>query len=115
MHALALSHIVFALFVFAIGIRTAFAVNFYGLPNPLGQGCDYLNCLLGRIYDFIFVLATPATLIMALVGGFQMMLSAGNPESFKKGRKTLIYAVIGFAVVLLAKGITSVIQSFLSG
>jgi hypothetical protein len=49
---------------------------------------------------------------MVLIGGFQMITSAGNPEKFKSGRNTILDAVAGFAVVLLAKGVSVGIQSF---
>ena len=64
---------------------------------------------------FIFWdVAIPLCTIMALVGAFQMMTSGGNPEKASQGRKTLMYAAIGFAVALIASGITGIIQSILN-
>jgi hypothetical protein len=51
---------------------------------------------------------------MALVGGFQLMTSAGNPEKASQGRKTLLYAAIGFGVVLIAGGLAKLLQSILN-
>jgi hypothetical protein len=48
---------------------------------------------------------------MVLWGGFQMMTSAGDPEKFSTGRKTIVYAAVGFFVVLLANSVATVIQS----
>ena len=81
------------------------------LPNPLGVST--FNEVLAKIITFLIEIAIPLTAIMALVGGFQMITAAGNPEKFATGRKTLMYAAIGFAVVVLAGGIVSIIKDLL--
>ena len=39
-------------------------------------------------------------LLMFIWGGFQMIFSGGSEERIKKGRDTLLWAVIGMAVIL---------------
>ena len=68
-----------------------------------------------RIISNLVVIAIPITSIMVLVGAFQILTSAGDPEKAKKGRNTILYAVIGFAFVLLAEGVSFIIQDVLSG
>lgn len=84
-----------------------------GLTNPLGSSCTSLTCPASRVVNLLFTIAIPLCAIMVLVGGFQMMMSAGNPEKFSKGKKTLVYAAIGFAVVLIAGSVATLIQNFL--
>jgi hypothetical protein len=48
---------------------------------------------------------------MVLWGGFKMMTSSGDPEKFSSGKKTLLYAAVGFVVVLLANSVVSIIGS----
>jgi len=48
-----------------------------------------------------------------LIGGFQMITAAGNAEKFSSGRKTILYAAIGFAVVLAAKAVVVLIKNIL--
>lgn len=95
--------------------QSAFAQNPGGgpvtLPNPLGVST--FQGVTAQISNFLLVIAIPLVAIMALVGGFQMITSVGNPEKFASGRKTLVYAIIGFAVVLLAGGIVQIIKSIL--
>ena len=78
------------------------------LPNPLS--CADASCVVTKIINFIFVLATPICAIMVLWGGFEMMTSAGDPEKFSTGRNTILYAAVGFVVVLLANSVASIIQ-----
>ena len=80
------------------------------LTNPIG--CGTFGCVVTNVINFLITIAIPLCAIMVLIGGFQMITSAGNPEKFKSGRNTILYAVAGFAVVLLAKGVSVGIQSF---
>jgi hypothetical protein len=83
------------------------------LPNPLSA--NSFQQVVANISNFLLIIAVPLVTIMALVGGFQMITAGGEPEKFANGRKTLTYAVIGFAVVLLAGGIAQIIKNFLTG
>jgi len=84
-------------------------------PNPLGANCNNLSCPLATITSFLFTIAIPLCGIFVLVGGFQMMTAAGNPEKFSKGKKTILYAVIGFVVVLLAGSVATLIKNTFGG
>lgn len=104
--------------VLSVGIgvllQPAVAAPTFGgiLTNPLGPGCGFA-CLVGKVADFLLKVAVPLAAIMVLVGGFQMITAAGNPEQFSKGKKTLLYAAIGLVVVLAANGIESLIRDVL--
>jgi hypothetical protein len=92
---------------------TAFADSVV-LTDPLGGAT--LPQVLTNVINFLSTtIAIPLTVIMVLIGAFQMMTSAGNPEKFTKGRTTLLYAAIGFAVALLASGVTTLISNILQG
>jgi Type IV secretion system pilin len=81
------------------------------LPNPLGSQSSFTSVVANVTGFLLNDIAIPLTAIMALVGGFQMITAAGDPEKFSSGRKTLTYAVIGFVVVLLASSVVSIIKS----
>jgi hypothetical protein len=85
------------------------------LVNPLGSSCNDLSCPLNLIIDFLFTIAIPLCAIMVLIGGFYMVTSSGDPAKVTKGRKTILYAAGGFAVILLAKGVSTLITSFFTG
>lgn len=79
------------------------------ITNPLA--CGDINCFLSKITNFVLFLAAPIASIMVLVGGFMMITAGGDPEKFSKGKKTLLYAAIGFVVVLLANAVAPLIES----
>lgn len=80
------------------------------LKNPLG--CNDFGCVATRLIDGLFTISIPIVSVMVLVGGFQIMFASGDPEKFKTGRKTIVYAAVGFAVIILAKGVVLIIQDF---
>lgn len=67
----------------------------------------FLNKVLSRLNEILI----PIVALMILIGGFQMLFSQGNPETFKKGQKTILYAVVGYAVILLFQGVAYIISS----
>jgi hypothetical protein len=50
---------------------------------------------------------------MVVIGGFQLMTAAGEPAAVSKGKKTILYAAIGLAVLLLADQIYPFIKQIL--
>ena len=80
------------------------------LFNPLGKDCDLL-CVAGKIINVLIVVSFPIASIMVLWGGFQMMTAGGDPEKFKSGRMTILYAAIGLVVVLVAQSVPGLIRS----
>ena len=90
------------------------------LTNPLCTG-GQANCqnstatgLIKNIVGWIFTLATPIAVGMIIVGALQMVTAAGSEDKFSTGKRTVLYAVIGYAIILIGWGITSIIQSLLS-
>ncbi len=79
------------------------------LSNPLGV--DNLQTVLERAVPLVIPLAASVVTIMVLYGAFLMLFSAGNEEKVSQGRKTILYAAIGFFVVLVASSIPALIRS----
>ncbi len=82
------------------------------LDNPAGS--DTIEGLVHNITSALVIIATPIVAIMILIGAFQILFAAGDPEKFKRGKKTILYTVIGYAIILVASGITSIINNVLS-
>lgn len=67
------------------------------LPNPLG--ITSVPVLIGRIIKGALGIVGSLALLMFVYGGFVWMLSGGNSEKVQTGRKTLVWAAIGLAVI----------------
>lgn len=82
------------------------------IPSPFsGTIIDVLDKIIG----FLVAIAVPITVIMILIGAFQMLTSGGNAETFRKGTKTVMFAVIGLAVVLLGRGVITLVRELITG
>ncbi len=83
------------------------------LPNPFG--IYTIPDLIDRIIKALIVIAIPLVALMVMWGAFLIITSAGNPAKAKKGGMVILWAAIGFGVLLLANGVTSIIESILWG
>ena len=54
--------------------------------------------------------ATPLVAVFVTIGALQMLFAGGNSEKFKRGQKTVLYAAIGFALALIASGVTALFE-----
>ncbi len=84
------------------------------IENPLGETTTIAG-LVDNIATFLIQIGIPITTIMILVAAIQFMFAGGSEKRVTTARQTLTYAVIGLGVLLLAKGVSSVITSFLGG
>lgn len=81
------------------------------LINPLGDRT--IIQIINDILDFLIYLSVPLLALMILVGGFQILMARESAEKVKNGFNTIKYAVIGFVVILISKGIALVILNIL--
>ncbi len=94
---------------FAIPTPSAVAQTGPSLPNPLGQNEDntpisLLDVLL-RVMQIALAAVDIFALFMFIMGGFQLLISAGNPERIKKAKDTLVWATLGILVITLSYSI----------
>lgn len=102
--------------VFAQGPTSPAGGGAINLPNPLHCPTDpQITCVAQKIISGLLVITTPIVIIMVLIGAFQILAAGGNPEMVTKGRKTILYAVVGYAIVLVAQGLTFIIREALGG
>ncbi|MEK7519216.1 MAG: hypothetical protein AAB565_00290, partial [Patescibacteria group bacterium] len=78
------------------------------IKNPLKA--DTFEKLILNIVNFIFTLALPIVVIMIIVGGFMFVTAAGEPAKIQQGKQLILWAVIGLIVILLAKGMITLIK-----
>ena len=82
------------------------------IPNPLGSGTG-ISTIITRVTDFIFSLGLAIAVIVFLVGGFQYLFSFGSEQKTTQARKTLMYGAIGTIIMLVGRGITTLIASII--
>lgn len=73
-----------------------------GLPDVQAS-----ESTLNNVLDTVFFAAGALAVVFIIVGGFQYVTSAGNPDKAKKAWQTMLYAFIGLIVAISAFAITN--------
>lgn len=74
------------------------------LPNPLGKNVNLMEVML-RVMQIALAGVDIFALFMFILGGFEFLISAGNPNMIKKAKDTLLWATIGILVITLSYSI----------
>ena len=85
------------------------------IDNPLGSGGKDIPTLIGTIATWLLGIGTVLATIVVLWAAFLFMTSGGSQTRVTQARQTLLYAIIGLAVLMLADGVALLIQNFLKG
>ena len=91
----------------ALSATRASAIN---LPNPLGVGT--VHDLLNKIIDGLMLFSVPIVVGVIVWGAYLIMFGGANEENIEKGKHAILYAVVGYGIILLAKGIELIIRDF---
>lgn len=81
--------------------------------RPAGQAVKKLSFLqvTNRIANWMITLVSSLAVTALIIGGFMMIISAGDETRLETGKTIFTYSLIGLAVTLMAYGIIATIQS----
>ena len=83
-------------------------INFV-IPNPV-RGFDNLPDLIVALLEIVMLIATPIIAIMLIYTGYLFVTAKGDIKKIGEAKQTLLYAVIGAAIILGAEIIAKAIQ-----
>ena len=86
-----------------------------------GQTISFSNPLSGKTFADVakavamalVAFGIPILVIMIIWGAFQLITSGGDPAKVSAGKKTLLWAAVGFIILLLAEEIPATIEALL--
>ena len=70
--------------------------------EPVGGGGDTLKADITAILSGIIAALGLVAVVVMIIGGVQYMTSAGDATKVEKGKKTILYGLIGLIVCALA-------------
>jgi len=85
--------------------------SFWGLENPLNA--DSFTELLENIIDWITTIGILIAIIMIIYSGYLFMTSGGSDEKVSNAKKSLIWSLVGLAVLIMGKNFISLIKDIL--
>lgn len=93
--------------------RVMAAANPYELPNPLG--IKTVPELTNRVINGILGVVGAVALLYMVWGGITWMTSRGNAESIKKGKDTIVWGILGLAMIFSSYVIISFVIEIMAG
>ncbi len=95
----------------ALGKKTVDVKNTLKLDNQ--KTFKDAEGFLGGVIDLLVKMVGLAAFVFLMIGGFRMVVAAGNDNEIQKAKSMIQYAVIGLVVALLAYIIVSTVQGVL--
>ena len=90
------------------------AVDFNTIINQALPTFKFKTATLGEIISaflpYIFVLSGLVLFVFLILGGFELLLSAGNPEKAKAAQGKITSALVGFIIVFVAYWLTQILE-----
>ena len=83
--------------------------------EPIFSSGEELLNMLDTIADWAFAILLGVAALVLIVGGIQFITAQGDSTKIATARQWLIWALVGVAVGVAAKGLVAVIRSILGG
>jgi hypothetical protein len=77
-------------------------LNLNGLPHAEANG-NAVQTVLSIVIGVVGALC----LLFITIGGFRYILSEGDPQAISKAKSTVVYALVGLVVVIMAEAIVA--------
>jgi hypothetical protein len=79
--------------------------NAYGAPQ-INSLADVLR-IVGNVVLIVMTMAGSLAVIFIIVGGIWYVVSLGSPSRIERAKNTIMYAVIGLILVIIAEAIVT--------
>jgi len=83
------------------------------LPNFSAGATTTPGQIIGKVLPYIYYGSGFAVLLYAVLGGFEVMISQGDPKKIASGREKITYAIIGFIILFIAYAVVRLIGMIL--
>ncbi len=66
--------------------------------------------IISKLLPYLFVLAGLGLLVFLILGGFQLMVSGGDPKATEQAKGKITGAVIGFIIIFISYWLVQILQ-----
>jgi hypothetical protein len=81
----------------------------FSIANPV-RGFSTIDGIIAALLEIVQIIATPIVAVMLIYAGFLFATARGDTAKLKKAKETLLYVVIGAAIILGAEVIARAIE-----
>ncbi len=79
-------------------------IDLYWLPNP---GDVENGGILKTVLSIVFSVIGALSFLTIVIAGFKYILSQGDPQNVSRAKNTIIYALVGLVIALVAQSVVS--------
>lgn len=88
--------------IFSVGLISCATAKTVKLPDPLGGQGDDIPTLVGNVINYVLGIMGVLALVMFIYGGMTWMTSEGVPDKIRKGKDTLVWSILGLALIFFS-------------
>jgi len=82
------------------------------VKNPIKAGT--IAEIIDKITDIAFYIFSGIALALFILGGIMIITAGGMPERIRKGKQAITMTLVGYAIILIAKGIVELVMKILT-
>lgn len=75
-------------------------------PTTYRSFSDLMEAIVNYAFGLSFVIAP----LMLIIAGFYFVTATGNERQIATGKNILLYTMVGFLIIIMAKGVIGLIQ-----
>ena len=79
------------------------------IPNPVDQ-YDTIGDIVSALLPYILAVAGLGLLLYLILGGFEILVSEGDPEQMNRGRDKITQAIFGFIIIFSAYWLVRILE-----
>ncbi len=109
----------FIFFINNVYAQTDSGGEIYGPPSPRKSalfdplGGKTIFEILNKVIGYLIKIGAPIVALMVIYGGFLILTAGDKPEQVTNGKNTILYAAIGYAIIICSWGIIYIIREVL--
>ena len=86
-------------------------------PSPARgfSGPQFVAQLITKVLPLVLSIGGFIAVIVIIISGIQFVLSSGNPEAAGAAKNRLVYAIVGFIIIILAFAILQIVDRLFLG
>lgn len=81
------------------------------ITNPLEW--DTFEELINALIDGLWTISLALVPLVVIIAGYFFVTSAGEPDKINTGKKMVLYAIIGFLIIAMTKGLIVLLKEIL--
>ena len=83
------------------------------IKNPLAT-TGTVDQIIDNIINFLLTIGIPIAGVMCVYAGFLFLTSGGDSKKIKTAKDTLIYAAVGIGILIISKGLVTLVADIIN-